>query len=150
MLYKNIYLPIEIQIYILSKITDTIGYKNARIVCKDWYRELKILKIFNNRKMIKYLTFSPKEILVYNSNNQMIEQTIFKLYGEFNHYTYKNKARVKTINCNPLKTVETIYYNDFPYKKIIYNFKNENLENIFVPFPFAFPHPVQGNMCNIS
>ena len=56
MLFKNIYIPLEIQIYILSKIKDTKGYKNARLVCKYWYRELKILKLFNNQKLTKYIT----------------------------------------------------------------------------------------------
>ena len=64
MLFKNIYIPLEIQIYILSKIKDTKGYKNARLVCKDWYHELKVLKLFDNRNLTKYITFSPKEILV--------------------------------------------------------------------------------------
>lgn len=150
MYYQKIYLPTEIQIYILSKIKDTKGYKNARLVCKDWYQELKVLKIFNNQKIIKYITFSPKEILVYNSSNQILEKTIFKSYGEYTYYKYNNNKRVKSINNIPLKTVETIHYNNIPYEKKIYNIENNTLKTVHLPFPFAFPHPIQGNICTIS
>jgi hypothetical protein len=150
MLFKNIYIPIEIQNYILSKIKDTKGYKNARSVCKDWYQELKVLKIFDNQKMIKYITFSPKKILVYNSSNQIVEKTIFKSYGEYKHYKYKNNICIKTINNIPLKFVETINYSPVSPVKKIYNIENETLKTIHVPIPFAFPHPIQGNVCNIS
>ena len=156
MLFKNIYIPIEIQIYILSKIKDTKGYKTARLVCKDWYKELKIIKIFNNCQIIKYITFSPKEILVYNSSNQILEKTIFKSYGEYTYYKYNNNKRVKSINNIPLKTVETIYYNnninyiDIPYEKKIYNIENNTLKTTHLPFPIIFPHPIQGNVCTIS
>ena len=155
MLFKNIYIPLEIQIYILSKIKDTKGYKNARLVCKDWYHELKVLKLFNNRNLTKYITFSPKDILVYNSSNQILEKTIFKSYGEYTYYKYINNKRVKSINNIPLKTVETIHYNninynDIPYEKKIYNIENNTLKTINLPFPFAFPHPIQGNVCTIS
>tara|TARA_Y100000389_G_scaffold186555_1_gene207032 strand:- start:40 stop:507 length:468 start_codon:yes stop_codon:yes gene_type:complete len=155
MLFKNIYIPIEIQIYILSKIKDTKGYKTARLVCKDWYQELKVIKIFNNQKIIKYITFSPKEILVYNSSNQILEKTKFKSYGEYTYYKYNNNKRVKSINNIPLKTVETIHYNninynDIPYEKKIYNIENNTLKTIHLPFPFLFPHPIQGNVCTIS
>ena len=156
MLFKNIYIPLEIQIYILSKIKDTKGYKNARLVCKDWYRELKVLKLFDNQKLTKYITFSPKEILVCNSSNQILEKTIFKSYGEYTYYKYNNNKRVKSINNIPLKTVETIYYNnninyiDIPYEKKIYNIENNTLKTTHLPFPFAFPHPIQGNVCTIS
>lgn len=150
MLFKNIYIPLEIQIYILSKIKDTKGYKNARLVCKDWYRELKVLKLFNNQKLTKYITFSPKEILVCNSSNQILEKTIFKSYGEYTYYKYNNNKCVKSINNIPLKTVETIQYNNIPYEKKIYNIENNTLKTVHLPFPFAFPHPIQGNVCTIS
>ena len=150
MLFKNIYIPLEIQIYILSKIKDTKGYKTARLVCKDWYKELKIIKIFNNCQIIKYITFSPKEILVYNSSNQILEKTIFKSYGEYTYYKYNNNKCIKSINNIPLKTVETIQYNNIPYEKKIYNIENNTLKTIHLPFPFAFPHPIQGNVCTIS
>ena len=150
MLFKNIYIPLEIQIYILSKIKDTKGYKTARLVCKDWYKELKIIKIFNNCQIIKYITFSPKEILVYNSSNQILEKTIFKSYGEYTYYKYNNNKCIKSINNIPLKTVETIQYNNIPYEKKIYNIENNTLKTIHLPFTFAFPHPIQGNVCTIS
>jgi len=150
MLFKNIYIPLEIQIYILSKIKDTKGYKTARLVCKDWYKELKIIKIFNNCQIIKYITFSPKEIIVYNSSNQILEKTIFKSYGEYTYYKYNNNKCIKSINNIPLKTVETIQYNNIPYEKKIYNIENNTLKTIHLPFPFAFPHPIQGNVCTIS
>jgi hypothetical protein len=147
---QNIFLPIEIQIYILSKIKDTKSYKIARLVCKEWYQKLKVLKIFNNRQVIKYLTFSPKEILVFNSNNQILEKTIFKSYGQYKHYIYKNNICIKTINNIPLKSIETINYWDSPNLKKVYNIKNEKLEMVQIPIPFAFPHPIEGNVCTIS
>ena len=150
MFYKNIYLPIEIQNYILYKITNTKGYKNARLVCKDWYKELKVLKIFNNHQIVKYITFSPKEIIVYNSSNKILEKTIFKCYGAYSYYKYKNNICIKTINNTPLKIIETINHSPVSPVKKIYNIQNETLKTMHIPIPFAFPHPIQGNICNIS
>lgn len=150
MYYKHIFIPIEIQHYILSKISRTDDYKNARFVCKDWYNELKILKLFNNYKIIKYIKFFPEEILVYNSNNQILERNIFKRYGESIYYKYHNNKCIKKILCFPLKSIETTYYNNIPYEKHIYNIKHNTLKTVHLPFPFAFPHPIERSLCTIS
>lgn len=150
MYYKQIFIPIEIQHYILSKISTTDDYKNARFVCKDWYNQLKIMKLFKNTKLLKYITFSSKEILVFNSSNQIVEKTIFKCYGESIYYKYHNNKCIKKILHFPLKSIETTYYNNIPYENHIYNIENNTLKTVHLPFPFAFPHPVQRNFCSIS
>ena len=42
MLFKNIYIPLEIQIYILSKIKDTKGYKTYDLFVKIGIKNLKL------------------------------------------------------------------------------------------------------------
>ena len=84
----NLYLPPEIIDIILDFVNDTNTYCNCRLVCRNWYNELKVGKIFKYNMLIKTLVFKPDLIEFFDTKNELVGSAIFKPYG---NYVYKDK-----------------------------------------------------------
>lgn len=100
----NLYLPPEIITIILGFINDTETYSNCRLVCRRWYNELKVGKIFKYNMLIKTLIFKQDLIEYLDVNNKIVGSAIFKPYG---NYVYKDKHNLITAKPFMLKKKKT-------------------------------------------
>lgn len=78
----ELFIPLEIQYYILKFVNDTNSYLNCRLVCKNWYNEMKNIKVFEDGKMIKKIIFSDNTIKIIDNNNNILKKVCFNLFGE--------------------------------------------------------------------
>jgi len=85
-------LPIELIKIILDSITETETYKKARLVCKDWYYYLRILKSFENNVLIRLLEFKKTNIICRDINNKIIFEYIDKKYGNSVYKNYNSRG----------------------------------------------------------
>ena len=117
-----IYLPPELIELILSFINDTKTYCNSRLVCKEWYNILKVIKIFKYNMLIKKMYFKPDLIEFIDTNNKLVGSVIFKEYGSY-IYTdgkteieatpFKLRKKYTTMSC-----IEHIKYNILKDEKL--------------------------------
>ena len=83
----NLYLPPEIINIILGFVNDTETYCNCRLVCRSWYNELRVGKIFKYNSLFKTVIFKPNLIEYLDTNNKIVATAKFKPYG---NYVYKD------------------------------------------------------------
>lgn len=77
-----IYIPLEIQYYLLKFINDTELYLNCRLVCRDWYHELKNIKVFKNNELFHKIIFYSNKIEFLNMEEKIVKKVLFKSMGE--------------------------------------------------------------------
>jgi hypothetical protein len=114
-----IYIPNEIIIIILNKITDTESYKNARLVCKYWHYILNDGKIFRANSLDTSIKYFNDRIDFLNSKNLLIAQVKFSNYG-FYEYKKLNNNCVISIKSKPLEMNYTKNIGTY-YESIKYN-----------------------------
>ena len=84
----DLYLPPEIIDIILGFVNDTKTYCDCRLVCKRWYNQMRVGKIFKYNMLFRTLVFKPNLIEFLDTNNQVVGTAVFKPYG---NYVYKDK-----------------------------------------------------------
>tara|TARA_B100000575_G_C23093426_1_gene630474 strand:- start:931 stop:1365 length:435 start_codon:yes stop_codon:yes gene_type:complete len=107
-------LPIELHYKIHSFINDTKTYKNCRLVCKNWYFNLRDIKVFKNKKIFKVIKFfNKKNIYIFNINDVLIEKTTFFDYGvyEVDYFNFNNNI-IKKINSIPPFKLKITYFKE--------------------------------------
>ena len=115
----DIYIPNEIIIIILNKITDTESYKNARLVCKYCHYILNDGKIFRANSLDTSIKYFNDRIDFLNSKNLLIAQVKFSNYG-FYEYKKLNNNCVISIKSKPLEMNYTKNIGTY-YESIKYN-----------------------------
>lgn len=124
---EEFFLPNEILNIIFGFINDTKSYLSARLVCKNWYYNLNIVKIFTNNKLIQKVYFLDNYIKFVDKNDKLLADVIFKKYGYYIYKTYESYDKqilskpFKLIkNSNSFNTIKKIEYNILKDKKQSY------------------------------
>lgn len=130
----KIELPYEIIQHILSFISHSNSYLDARLVCKDWYHYLKDIKTFFNDKLISVTTFSPKLILTKNIKNTIIKKITFHNYGDYEiKYFENNLLSKKIIHYAPYVTEEQYFEYGFITLRNVVDIRNKKIKEEHYP-----------------
>ena len=118
---ESLKLPSNIIKLILSKINDTETYLNSRLVCKNWYQELRNIKIYSSKELKKIIEFQEKEITTYNAQGIIINKYFIKTYGGYIYKTYNNGQCIETITLDPPYKLKKRTLKSYKYTNIEYD-----------------------------
>ena len=104
---NSINLPVEIIEKILDNVNDNEAYKNCRLVCKDWYKYLKLLKRFEYGKLTEYLEFKDDVITGKNNYDKVIMTYRVNLMGNSVLKRYNDRGiLIKMVTVNLPKYIK--------------------------------------------
>jgi hypothetical protein len=127
-------LPYELQLLVLSKINDTRTYLNSRLVCKNWYNELKDIKIFKDYNLFETAKIKSNLICIFDKNENLKRQIKFENFGYYTFQTFENGKLTKSIRNKPPFIIEEYkYFNLILSSKKIINIDNDKITNINYP-----------------
>ena len=130
----ELFIPLEIQYYILKFVNDTKLYLNCRLVCKNWYNEMKNVKVFEDGKINKNIIFSDKNIKFLDKNNNILKKVSFNLFGE-TIIEIKNKyGFIRTVTYKPpylIKSRELVSNNFLVTKE--YDIRTDQVKTKKIP-----------------
>ena len=135
-------LSYELQLLVLSKINDTKTYLKCRLVCKNWYNELKDIKIFKDYNLFETAKIKNNLICIFDENENLKRQIKFENFGYYSYQTFENGKLIKSIRNKPPFIIEEYkYFNLMLASKKTINIGNDKITNI--------NYPIYGN-CLIS
>ena len=135
-------LPYELVLLILSKISDCRTYLYSRLVCKNWYIELKDIKIFKDYNLFEIAKIKSNLICIFDINENLKRQIKFENFGYYTFQTFENGKLTKSIRNKPPFIIEEYkYFNFILASKKTININNNKITNV--------NYPIYGN-CLIS
>ena len=137
-------LPLEIREIIIKSIIDKKSILNSRLVCREWYDLLKVIKEFVKPNIVVEYYFNDDKYVT-KKKGKIIKEIKYHKFGkytykEFNDYGYLKK---EVLNLPPYQMIVYEYKLYLTIKKI-YDIRKDTITKIL------HHNYILDNGCNIS